>query len=189
MNNPSSSLLAHSRLQPALAGLLLGVLTLLYGFGMGVAFGGFEETFVTRLKTSAMAVKDTVYKGDEARMKPVLDKSWNYMQRAHLHAGGLGASALALILVAAFAGAPGWLLRVVSLGLGGGSFGYSLYWMWAGFRAPALGGTGLAKESLKWLALPSSAAVVAATALVGGIVIVAMLRRSAPGQAQSRSGE
>jgi len=178
--NTSNSTSVHSRLRPALAGLFLGVLTLLYGFGMGIAFGGFEESFVTRLKNSAMAVKDTIYKGDEARMKPVLDKSWNYMQRAHLHAGGLGASSLALILVTAFVGTPpGWLLRVVSIGLGGGSLGYSLYWMWAGFRAPALGATSLAKESLKWLAIPSSGAVVLCTAIVLCVLIVALFRSSA----------
>lgn len=176
--NTSNSTSVHSRLRPALAGLFLAVLTLLYGFGMGIAFGGFEESFVTRLKNSAMAVTDTIYKGDEARMKVVLDKSWVYMQRAHLHAGGLGASSLALILVTAFIGTPVWLLRVVSIGLGGGSFGYSLYWMWAGFRAPALGATGLAKESLKWLAIPSSGAVVLCTAIVLCVLIVALSRGS-----------
>lgn len=187
MNSSPTFPPVHPRLRPALAGLLLGVLTLLYGFGMGIAFGGFEDAFLTRLKHSAMAVRDTVYQGDEARMKPVLDKSWKYMQRAHLHAGGLGASSLALILVAALVGTPGWLLRVVSLGLGGGSLGYSLYWMWAGFRAPALGGTSLAKESLEWLAVPSSGALIAGTVLVLCIVIAAMLRRSPPGPAPSGS--
>lgn len=169
----------HPRLRPALAGLLFAVLTLLYGFGLGIAFGGFEDHFQARIKASAMAVKDSVYQGDEARMKPVLDKAWVYMQRAHLHAGGLGASALGLIVIAAFVGAPALLLRLTAFGLGAGSFGYSLYWMWAGFRAPGLGGTGLAKESLKWLAMPSSGAIVLCTAMVLGLLVAACFRRSA----------
>ncbi len=185
MSTPSAFPTVHSRLRPALAGLFLGILTLLYGFGLGIAFGGFEDSIQTRLRNSAIAVKDTVYNSDETRMKPVLDKSWKYMQRAHLHAGGLGASSLALILVAALAGPPVWLLRVVSVGLGGGSLGYSLYWMWAGLRAPTLGGTGPAKESLSWLAVPSSGALIAGTVLVLYIVIAAMLRPSTPGSTRA----
>lgn len=169
----------HPRIRPALVGLFFAVSTLLYGFGMGIAFGGFEEAFTNRLKASAMAVKDTVYKGDEARMKYVLDRAWVYMQRAHLHAGGLGASSLGLILVMAFAGTPGWLLKITAAGLGAGSFGYALYWMWAGFRAPGLGGTGAAKESLQWLAMPASGAVVLATVIVLGWVLLALFRPSA----------
>ena len=73
-----------------------------------------------------------------------------------------------------------WLLRLTAFGLGAGSFGYSLYWMWAGFRAPGLGGTGLAKESLKWLAMPSSGAVVLCTGVVLGVLFAALFRRSVP---------
>jgi hypothetical protein len=53
--------------------------------------------------------------------------------------------------------------RSLSLALGVGGLGYSLFWLWAGFRAPSLGGTDAAKESLAWLAIPASGLVVAAT--------------------------
>jgi hypothetical protein len=49
--------------------------------------------------------------------------------------------------------------------------------MLAGFRAPALGGTGAAKESLKWLAMPSSDAFVVATVAVLVLLIVTCVRR------------
>lgn len=52
---------------------------------------------------------------------------------------------------------------------------------WAGFRAPALGSTSAAKESLKWLALPSSFAFVLATAAVLILLIVTRVRRRQPG--------
>ena len=59
MTAPSCSPLAveiHARLRPALPGLLLGVLTLLYGFGLGVLFGLNEDALKGRLKASAEAV-------------------------------------------------------------------------------------------------------------------------------------
>lgn len=76
-----------SRLRIASLGLIFAVITLLFGQGMGIVFGLNEESIKGRLKTSATEVRDTVYKGDAASLKAVLDKSWAYMQRAHLHAG------------------------------------------------------------------------------------------------------
>ncbi len=67
--------------------------------------------------------------------------------------------------------------RLVSLGLGVGSLGYSVFWLRAGFRAPSLGSTGAAKESLAWLAIPASGMVVASTAAVALLIVGAMMRR------------
>ena len=38
-------------------------------------------------------------------------------------------------------------MRVLSLALGIGGLGYSVFWMWAGCIAPGMGFTGAAKES------------------------------------------
>ncbi|MBE0542141.1 MAG: hypothetical protein IH623_12195 [Verrucomicrobia bacterium] len=163
----------RQQLRPAAVGLMLAVLTLLYGQGLGILFGINEDSVKQRLKTSAEAVRDAAYKGDEAAIKAVLDKSWAYMKRAHLHAGGLGTTAIALILLLPIVGASAWITRIVSLALGAGGLGYSIYWMWAGFRAPGLGSTGAAKESLDWLALPSSIAFVLATIWMLALLTVA----------------
>ena len=88
-----------SRLRAASAGLLLAVFTLLFGQGMGIVFGLNEDLIKSQLKADATAVQTTIYKDDQNVSKAVLDKSWNYMQRAHLHAGGLGTAAIALIIV------------------------------------------------------------------------------------------
>ena len=85
-------------LRAALPGLLCAVATLLFGYGMGVVFGLNEDLIKSRLADAAAAVSATVYNDDPAAAKAVLDKSWAYMQRAHLHAGGLGAAALGLTL-------------------------------------------------------------------------------------------
>ncbi len=185
--NPSTTSAIHVAsvnqrhlLHTALPGLLFGVLTLLYGFGLGIVFGLNEELIKSRLKASAAEVRESVYHNDDAAIKAVLDKSWVYMQRAHLHAGSLGTAAISLILFVAWLGtSPGWT-RAISLGLGVGGLGYSVYWLGAGFLAPGMGSTGAAKESLKWLAMPSSGAVVLATAAVAVLLVAAMVRR-APG--------
>ena len=161
-------------LRPALPGLALALITLLFGFGLGLVFGLNEDLIKSRLSASAAAVQTTVYHGDQAAAKPVLEKSWAYMQRAHLHAGGLGTAAIAMTLVVVLIGASPGLTRAIGLALGAGGLGYAVFWLWAGFRAPALGSTGAAKESLKWLAMPSSGAVVAATAMVAILCLLAL---------------
>lgn len=155
-----------SNLRAASAGLILAVFTLLFGQGMGIVFGLNEDAIKSIMEADASAVQETIYKGDEGASKAVLSKSWNYMQRAHLHAGGLGTSAIALIIVLCLFGAPRIATILISLALGAGGLGYSVFWMWAGFRAPGLGSTGAAKESLKWLAMPSSGGFVLATLAV-----------------------
>jgi hypothetical protein len=182
-SNPITNSLS-SNLRAASAGLILAVLTLLFGQGMGVIFGLNEDAIKSRLKSDAAEVQATIYKGDAVASKKVVDKSWNYMQRAHLHAGGLGTTAVALIIVLCLVGAPRLVATLISFVLGAGGLGYSIFWMWAGFRAPGLGSTGAAKESLKWLAMPSSGGFVLATIAVLVLVIAWTLANRRP-QTQS----
>lgn len=155
-----------SNIRAASIGLMLAILTILFGQGMGIVFGLNEDAIKSRLKADAAGVQATIYQNDGVAAKAVVDKSWNYMQRAHLHAGGMGTTAVALIAVLCLIGAPRPVNALVSMALGAGGLGYSVFWMWAGFRAPALGSTGAAKESLKWLAMPSSGGFVLATVAV-----------------------
>lgn len=166
-------------LHAALVGMIFALLTIMYGQGMGIFFGVNEEAIKHRLKTSAMEVRETVYKGNDAAMKTVLDNSWNYMKRAHLHAGGMGTTAFALMIALGLLGLPRVQALLLGLALGAGGLGYSLYWMWAGFRAPGLGSTGAAKESLKWLAMPTSGMFVLATLTVLVLLICALRARPA----------
>ena len=137
-------------------GIALALLTLLYGFSLGGAFGAFEDNIKASLQASADEVKSTVYNGDEAAMKKIIDKSWTYMKRAHLHANGLGTAALAIIFVLAGTPASRRVREVISTALGLGALGYASFWMFAALTAPALGSTHDAKESLSWLAIPSA---------------------------------
>lgn len=180
MITPANDLLAQLRhqLRPGLAGLFFALLTLLFGFGIGIAFGAAEDKMKGSLAASAAAVRSTVYKDNDAAIKANLDKAWSYVKRAHLHAGGLGATAVALILVTAVLGAPAGLNRAISLGLGLGGLGYSVYWLLAAYRVPGMGSSTAAKESLAWLAMPSSGAIVAATVAVTALILARMRARS-----------
>ena len=170
---------APSRVRAAIPGLSLAVLTVFAGFALGGLFGLNENAIKSRLAARATAVQATVYKGDAAAADAVLAKSWTYMQRAHLHASATGTAAVALISMLVLIGAAPRHIRVAGLLLGLGALGYSAFWLWAGFRAPALGGTGAAKESLRWLAMPSAAAILLGT--VCTLVLVANTMRK-PGQ-------
>ena len=158
----------------ALPGLVLAVSAVLFGFTMGGLFGLNEHLIKDRLTASEAAVTATVYHGDAAAAEPVIAKSWAYMQRAHLHGGAIGTAALGMILVLLLIGTAPRALRVLGVALGGGALGYSVFWMWAGFIAPGLGSTGAAKESLRWLAMPSAGALMLATAGVAFLCIRAM---------------
>jgi hypothetical protein len=145
------------RLRVSRWGALLALLTILFGFGFGGAFGAFEEPMKKGLADRAAAVLDTVYKGDATKAKSVVDKSWAYYKRAHLHGGAIGAVALGGILLLAALRRPGDpVRRGVSVALGAGGLGYSVFWMLAARAAPSMGGTDAAKESLEWLAVPSA---------------------------------
>jgi hypothetical protein len=163
-------------LRAAVPGLALAVLAILFGFTMGGVFGFNEAIIKDRLAASAAGVTATVYAGDPAAAAPVVAKSWEYMQRAHLHGGAMGTAAIALIGVLLAIGASPRATRVLGLALGAGSLGYAVFWMWAGIRAPGLGSTGAAKESLRWLAMPSSGAVMLATAAVAFLCVRAAIR-------------
>lgn len=163
-------------LRPARVGLVLAALTILFGQLLGIVFGLNEDAIKDRLQASAAAVRESAYGSDDAAVKAVLDKSWSYMQRAHLNAGGLGTTALGFIMLVCLLGVSWRVTSAISTALGAGGLGYSVFWMWAGFRAPGLGSTGAAKESLRWLAMPSSGIFVLATVVVVVMLMVTLVR-------------
>lgn len=160
-------------------GALFALLTLLFGFGLGAAFGAAEDSLKGHLKEEGKAALASKYGGDEAKAKKVTDKAWVYFKRAHLHANGLGTSALALIMLLAFLSAGDKLKSILALASGVGGLGYSIYWLLAGLRAPGMGSTGAAKDSLEWLAIPSSGLAILSLLAIIVLLIKSMTSRSA----------
>lgn len=137
-------------------GLILSMLAIAFGFGLGGAFGAAEDSLKGYLQSQGEAALESVYAQDSEKMQAVVNKSWSYFKRAHMHGGGIGTATLALSLLLAGLGGAGALRAAAAAGMGLGALGYSVFWLLAGMRAPSLGSTGAAKESLSWLAIPSA---------------------------------
>ncbi|MGQ3685833.1 MAG: hypothetical protein ACUBOA_12640 [Candidatus Loosdrechtia sp.] len=157
-------------------GILLSLVTLFYGFGMGAVFGISEDRIKESLKASAREVYDTVYKGNTAEMSKTTDKSWAYFKRSHVHATGMATASLVMIILLSHVNGQRRVRVIAAIGLGAGSMGYSLFWLFAGMLAPGLGSTGLAKTSLAWLSIPSTGIFLLAVITVIVIFIWGVLR-------------
>ena len=157
-------------LRPFLPAIAVALIATLFGHGIGVAFGVAEDSMKAALQAGADEVLADKYAGDPAKAKAVVDKSWAYLKRAHLHAGALGTGALVLAVVLSFLGGGLRLRQAVAACSSFGAFGYGLFWLVAAFAAPGLGGTGAAKDAYEWLGMPTAALVVIGT--VGGLVLV-----------------
>jgi hypothetical protein len=163
----------HTNLRQVRVGVLLSLLCVLFGFGLGGLFGGAEDTLKGELAQRATAVQDTVYGGDVAQVKAIQDRAWTYFKRAHMHGGAIGSFALlGALLLASLAGLSARVRALTAAALGTGALGYSVFWLLAGLRAPGLGGTGPAKESLAWLAFPSAGLL-----LLGVIALIVLVVR------------
>jgi hypothetical protein len=165
-------------------GILFALLTLIYGFGLGGVFGAFEDSIKGHLESEGKSVLEVKYNNDASKMASVTSKSWTYFKRAHLHANGLGTSALVLILLLSYVQISSRGRGLLAMALGLGSFGYSTFWMFAGLKAPSMGGTGAAKESLQWLAIPSSG-----MCIVGLVLVAILILRMLLGQNSSTEGQ
>ncbi len=134
----------------------LSLLAILFGFVLGGLFGSVESSIKKHLDDSGTAVLQSVYQGDVAAKDAVVAKSWDYLKRAHLHGGAIGSAAIGSILALILLCRLGMLAKLSALAFGSGALIYSLFWLLAGLAAPGLGSTGVAKESLKFLAIPGA---------------------------------
>jgi hypothetical protein len=162
-----------ARLSPVKLGMSLSLLTILYGFALGAVFGLFEDDLKDRFRETAQVTLADSGGDVEAAAKSLAGRSWTCMKRAHLHANGLGTASLAALLLLAILPVSPALKKITALLLGLGALGYSSFWMFAAFRAASMGSTDQAKESLRWLAMPTSS-----FCMIGMVLVIAALIRS-----------
>lgn len=157
------------------AGAILALCAILFGFILGGLFGFKEDAIKGRLEASGSAVVATVYQGDVAAKDAVVAKSWEYLLRAHMHGGGIGAAALGAIAAIVLLTGMGTVARWSALFMGAGALIYAIFWLWAGFKAPGLGSTGAAKEALRFIAIPGAGLALMGAA--GSLISVIFDRR------------
>ena len=145
-----------SNVRPLAPGIVLALLSIVFGFLLGGSFGAAEDSIKGHLRSSAEAVFETVYVGDAEKRDAVVSKSWAYLKRAHLHGGAIGAAALASIVLLGLFGRSGLLERTSAVAFGAGALLYPTFWLAAGLTAPSVGSTGEAKEALNFLAIPGA---------------------------------
>ncbi len=150
-------------------GVILALLSILYGGLLGLGFGCCEDFFKQSFKNDAAVLLKEKYNNDQDKANKVTKKSWVYMKRAHLHSLTMGVISIVLSLVAAGLAFSPKLQTGISFLSGLGSIGYGLFWLLAGFRAPGLGSTDLARESVGLLAQISTVSFMIAVITLLGI--------------------
>ena len=102
-------------------GLVLSMLTLIFGISMGVMFGTNEDG-VKQYISDGIAAHPAQH---DAKSQ---SKIWRYAQRSHFHATGVGGFALVLVLVTGLTALPRKLKFVAATLIGVGSF-YPMAWL------------------------------------------------------------
>jgi hypothetical protein len=156
------------QLAPLAGGVILSLLTILFGFSLGGIFGALESGFKPWMRARGEKVLDTVYGGDRDKLEAAVSKGWKYAIRGHLHGGAIGTAALASIMLLTTLGEPGFIEIASAWALGAGGMLYSAFWIFAGFRTPLVGNGSQAKESLWYIAMPGAGLCLAG--LVGTLI-------------------
>ncbi|MFQ5592013.1 MAG: hypothetical protein ACE5HE_12675, partial [Phycisphaerae bacterium] len=86
-----TTMVGRDGVRPVRVGMLLAVVSMLVGFGIGGAFGGFEHELEGYLKARGRGVADKVYHGRTADIKKAVKGGMKYLKRAHMHGGAIGA--------------------------------------------------------------------------------------------------
>lgn len=112
-------------------GLAFVMVGLLFGIGLGVAFGVNEDRFEAYV-AQGIAANPSVHDSKSQ------EKIGRYVQRAHFHATGIAAFSIGLLLVVVASSLTERLKRIVAVCIGLGSF-YPLAWLSMFLLAPSLG--------------------------------------------------
>lgn len=122
-------------LKPVKIGLALALLTLLFSLVLGVLFGLNEDMFQNYIQSGIAA--NPQFFADAAHEQ---EKIWRWVQRAHLHAGGIGAFSLGLVILTALTGMRERRKQITATLIGLSIF-YPLAWFALFLYAPHMGRT------------------------------------------------
>ena len=112
-------------------GLLITLFSLMFGIGLGIAFGAKEEVFKSYISEN-IQLNPTVH-DDKSK-----DKIWRYVQRAHFHSSGIAAYSLALLLIILVSKMKDSIKSFSATMIGIGTL-YSFSWYLMFYLAPLIG--------------------------------------------------
>jgi hypothetical protein len=112
-------------------GLAFVMLGLLFGIGLGIAFGVNEDRFEAYV-AQGIAANPGVHDSKSP------EKIWRYVQRAHFHATGIAAFSIGLLLVVVASSLREKLKKIAAVCIGLGGF-YPLAWLAMFLLAPSIG--------------------------------------------------
>lgn len=112
-------------------GLLITLFSLMFGIGLGIAFGAKEEVFKSYISEN-IQLNPTVH-DDKSK-----DKIWRYVQRAHFHSSGIAAYSLALLLIILVSKMKDSMKSFSATMIGIGTL-YSFSWYLMFYLAPLIG--------------------------------------------------
>ena len=123
----------NSEITTVRAGLFLVMLTLLFGIGLGTAFGIAEDSI-------KLYISDGVASHADMHDEKSNSKIWRYAQRSHFHATGIAAFSIGLILLTMVSSLKRNLKTACSILVGLGGL-YPLSWFTMFILAPSIGRT------------------------------------------------
>ena len=155
-------------LWPALAAsMVLLVFGCALGAFTGVGKPGYERWMAAHLVDAPAA---------ESRV--VMDASWRFLQRAHVHAGSMSTGALVISFALAMTSGAAVLRRAISIVLALGAAGYTAVLLLAALRIPIVGDIEAAKAPLTSLAMATTGAYM--TAAAGAVALFGWSMRRTP---------
>jgi len=120
-------------LSPVKIGLALVLLSIIMNIALGAAFGLNEDLFQNYIHAGIAAHPALFANPDQAQ-----DIIWRFVQRAHFHAGGIGAFTLGLIILTVLSDMSDLRKKVTAILLGLDIF-YPLAWFVIYLYAPSVG--------------------------------------------------
>ncbi len=122
-------------LKPVKIGLALVILTILFGLVLGALFGMNEDMFQNYINAGIAA--NPQFFADAAQEQ---ENIWRWVQRAHFHAGGIGAFSLGLVILTALTSMSQRRKQITATLIGLSIF-YPLAWLALFLYAPHIGRT------------------------------------------------
>jgi hypothetical protein len=140
-------------LAPVIPGLLISFLAIVVGTVLGTAFGLFEDQIKDALLADVTA-HPQIHEQTPDNVKKQASDGWRYFQRAHMHAQGLGALGVGIILVLGMSWVSVSVKRWLAIATGLGALLYPFCWLLMGMRIGSMGKKA-AHASVDWLAAVS----------------------------------